>query len=405
LAIAWTPVMILSIVLPLGLRPAQASPMQTRTDIGVVDNTASYRFGEEMIFSLEANSDTDITECYLFFRAANEERTNSVAFEFLPSPEIRVTYAHDLRASPLSPFAIITYWWQIRDRAGQALITEPQQLNYIDNRFEWETLNGDGISVHWIMGQGDPRFGQTALDIALASLPRINVELQASVPEATDIYIYDSQEHLSSAMMLADRDWITGQTHPELGVIVIAIPAQNGYGTQMMRDIPHEMTHLLIHQAVSPEGYRYVPEWLDEGLAVANEELPNSGRAVALEEAQTSGTLIPLSDLCIPFSPDPQTATLAYAQSGSIVKFIRERYGAEGIRSLLSSYAHGASCSAGVEQALGLSLRGLDMMWRASIAPSAKWKVWLDQGSFFIGLVGLGLLLAIPLMGLRRPRS
>ena len=40
----------------------------------------------------------------------------------------------------------------------------------------------------------------------------------------------------------------------------------------MNRYFPHEITHLLVDQAATPAGYRYVPEWLDEGLATANEQ-------------------------------------------------------------------------------------------------------------------------------------
>jgi len=375
------------------------------SDIEVVDSTASYVFGQEITFSLHATAEFAIAECYLFYRAKDEDLTHTVALDFTRSREIDVTHTHNLRTSPFSPFISIIYWWQIGDEAKHKLVTDPQSLEYIDDRFEWNALSGGGITVHWLDGQRDPAFGQTALDIATTNLPRINVELQAPIPEAIHIYLYDSQEQLQSAMQLADREWITGQAHPETGVIVIAVTSQDGYGTQMMRDIPHEITHLLICQTVSRDAYHYVPEWLDEGLAAANETLPNSVRTIAMEKAQISGDLIPLSDLCVPFPPDPQVTTLAYAQSASIVKFIRDRYGAEGIRSLLKAYAQGASCSTGVEQSLGLSLSGLEMTWEASITPNAEWKIWLNRGGFFIGLLGLGLLLSIPMIGFRRSGS
>ena len=397
--------MVLGMLLALAQLPAQASTLRTGPGIEVIHTTASYVFGEEMAFSLLATSDTAITECYLFFRAKNEDFTHTVALEFTSSPDLDVTHTHDLRTSPFSPFASVTYWWQVRDEAGHVLATDPQNLEYIDDRFEWKALSDNGITVHWTGDQADPRFGQTALDIAIATLPRINVELQAPIPEDIHIYVYANQEQLQSAALLADRKWITGQAHPEMDVIVIAVTSQIGYGPQMMRDIPHEITHLLIYRKVSPEAYYYVPEWLDEGLAAANEALPNSVRATALAKAQASGNLIPLSDLCVPFPPDPQTTTLAYAQSASIVKFIRDRYGADGIRALLEAYAEGASCSTGVVQSLGPSLSGLEMTWEASIAPSAEWRIWLNRGGFFIGLLGLGLLLSIPMIGFRRSGS
>ena len=32
--------------------------------------------------------------------------------------EIDISYVHDLRRSPLPPFAPVTYWWQIEDAAA-----------------------------------------------------------------------------------------------------------------------------------------------------------------------------------------------------------------------------------------------------------------------------------------------
>jgi len=198
---------------------------------------------------------------------------------------------------------------------------------------------------------------------------------------------------------------VGGQAHPELGVIVVAIPFKEGYTSRMMRYIPHEITHLLVYQTVTPTGYRYVPAWLDEGLATANERLPTPEYAMALEEARVAGELIPLENLCVPFSPDSHTALLAYAQSGSVVRFIRERYGAEGIRALLAAYTNGASCARGVQEALGVSLSGLETAWRASLEPQAPWRAWVEQIDVWIGLWLLSLLVSVPMIGgLRRRR-
>jgi len=249
---------------------------------------------------------------------------------------------HDLRHFPLPPFAIITFWWQIEDAVGNRLITEPQQFEYTDNRFQWEHLSADGLTVHWIEGYGDP--------------------------------------------------------------VVVAIPYEEGYTSRMMRYIPHEITHLLVYQAVTPTGYKYVPCWLDEGLATANERLPTPEYAMALEEARVAGALLPLEDLCVPFSPNSRTAFLAYAESASVVQFIRERYGAEGIRTLLAAYANGASCAGGVQEALNISLSGLETIWRAHLEPRAPWRAWVEEVGVWVGLWLLSLLVAVPMIGRFRRR-
>jgi hypothetical protein len=371
--------------------------------VTVVESRASYSFAQQITFTLQASSEAEVTQVYLFFQATGDERVESVNMAVESSHNIDVNHIHELRNYPLPPFATVTFWWQINTADGDSLTTEPQQFQYMDNRFRWEQLSADDITVHWIEGQGDPAFGQAALDIARTSAEEINAELHAPKPSAMDIYIYDSQDNLSSAMALTGREWVSGQAHPELGVAVVAILFTEGYTSRMMRYIPHEITHLLVYRAVSPSAYRYVPEWLDEGLATANERLPTPEYVTALEEASAEEQLLPVEELCVPFSPNSRTALLAYAQSGSLVRFIRERYGAQGIRSLLETYANGASCAGGVQKALDISFSGLETAWRASLEPHAPWRAWVKQIGIWVGLWLLSLLVAVPMLGgLRR---
>jgi len=374
--------------------------------IRVSENSVEYGFAQHVTFTLEASSDTEISEVYLFFRATHDEATEKkrVSVE-PPSQEISLEVRHDAMQYPLPPFAEITYWWQIEDAAGQNLKTTPQQFTYHDNRFSWNGLSGDGITIHWMADQGDPAFAQTALDVARASVEDIEAELGGSSPDPLDIFIYDSEANLQGAMVLTGREWLGGQARPELGVVVVAVPSAQGYTSRMKRYLPHEITHLLLYRVMTPEEYAYVPTWLNEGLATANERLPTPEYALALEEAREAGELLALEDLCVPFSPDPQTATLSYAESGSVVTFIREEYGAAGIRQLLDAYADGASCKSGVEEGLGVAFSELEADWRMSLNPEAGWLAIVDKAGFWIAFSLIGLLLAVPMIGgFRRQR-
>jgi hypothetical protein len=378
--------------------------------VTVIENTASYSFAKQITFTLEATTPAQVTKLYLFFIATGNERTESFEVPFKQEGNtLSATYLHDLRSSPLPPFDTVTFWWKI-EYGGESYATEEESFEYIDDRFVWERLDDqeNHLILYWIKEQGDPTFGQAALDTARASLKDINAELRAPLPESITIYIYDTQENLKGAMELTGQTWASGQAHPDLGVIVVAIP-KDDLSSRMGRYIPHEITHLLIYQIVKPEGYKYVPEWLDEGLATANEQRPNPDHRKVLEDARLQGQLIPLQDLCVPFSPDSQTAFLSYAQSGSVVNYIRERYGAPGIRGLLNAYKNGASCTSGVEEALGISLNTLETDWRASLEPlpqpepQTPLPAWVQRVGPLLGLWLLGLLVAIPMIG-RVPR-
>jgi len=403
LSLTTRPLLMLGILLALSTCGDTRRTAIAAEGITVVESKVSHSFAQQITFTLWATSDTDITAVYLFFQATGDERAESVMVAIEPGREISTRYVHELRYSPLPPFATVAFWWQIENAAGDRLTTEPQHFQYIDNRFQWEQLSANGLTVHWTAGHGNPIFGQAALDIAQTSMQEINAELRAPVPRSIHIYIYDAQHNLDAAMVLTGRQWASGQARPELDVVVVAISDAEGYTSRMMRDIPHEITHLLVYQAVAPANYRYVPEWLDEGLATANERLPTPEYAVATEEARVQEQLLPLQELCVPFSPDSNTAFLAYAQSGSVVQFIRQRYGAQGIRALLAAYADGASCTQGVQEALHISLSGLETAWRASLEPQAPWRAWVEQAGVWVGLWLLSLLVAVPMVGgLRR---
>lgn len=388
---------------------ARDEHLQTAGSITVQESAASHSFAQQITFTLQASSDAEITAIYLFYQVAGvEQHTEPVSVHIEPAREINVSHMHDLRLSPLPPFSTIVFWWRIEDAAGNKLVTDqsPGQLRYTDNRFQWQEMSAHGITVHWTEGQGDPVFGQTALNVATAGLEQANAELRTVAPESIDIYIYDTQQNLEAAMALTGREWTAGQAHPELNVIVVVIPfnTMEGYEGRMKRYIPHEITHLLVYQSATPSGYRYVPEWLDEGLATANELVPLADYALRLEEARAQGQLISLADLCVPFSPNSQTALLSYAQSGSVVKFIRERYGAAGIRDLLAAYREGASCTSGVQEALNISFSGLETAWQASLETRSGWQVTARQIGVWVGLWLLSLLVAVPMIGGLRPR-
>ena len=376
-----------------------AVPATAAAGITVVESRVSYSFAQQITFTLQATSEADITRVYLFFHATGDEQAESVTTAIEPGRQVNVNYVHELRRSPLPPFATVAFWWQIEDAAGNSLTTEPQHFQYTDNRFRWQQAGSEGFTVHWIEGHGDPTFGQAALDIARASAEKSSAELRARVPQSIDIYIYDAQPNLDAAMMLTGREWVSGQAQPELGVVVVPIPFEEGYTSRMKRYLPHEITHLLVYQAVTPAGYRFVPKWLDEGLATANERLPTPEYAVALEEARAQGRLMPIEDLCVPFSPDSSNAFLAYAESDSLVRFISERYGIQGIRALLAAYADGASCTGGVQKGLNMSLSGLETAWRTSLEPQTPWRALVERVGVWVGLWILSVLVAVPMLG------
>lgn len=381
--------LVLSLLLPQGIAHAQG--------ITVTNVVADYSFAQQMTFRVTAHSDVDIKSAVVTLHAKDGPEIRGTG-TFTPGKTIDAVYVQQLVGGVLPPFSQVTFWWEVADAAGRKLTTPPQSVDYLDNRFAWQDLVEGNLRVRSYAG--DAAYVRSALDVARVALPRLNQELQAPLPPQIDIYLYTALDDLQSAMLLAGRDWQGGQARPDLGVVLVAVPPGQGALAQMKRDIPHELTHLLVFQATGA-GYARVPRWLDEGLASANEELAQPAYQLALESASRTGQLIPLETLCAPFSTDAGIAQLSYAQSQSVVQFIRNNY-PDGMRRLLGAYVGGATCSGGVEQALGITLGALEWKWRVSLAPPGAWQTMANSIGAWVLLAIVVSLALLPLAFVRR---
>jgi hypothetical protein len=381
-------------------------PAEARADVTLEVAPADYSFGQHITFHLSATAPAVITEVNLFFRVQGQSDTTAIAVPVAPAQQMAISYAYSMAGNNVPPFALITYWWEVRLESGEIHRSEEQLLYYAENRYDWRVVRSQQSNMSWevFWVQGDVAFGQAALNSAMKALDELSLELRTSVPGVIRIFIYPSEEDLRSALNLAGYDWAAGQARPELGVILAGIPDNSAAPGEMERLIPHELAHLLVFEATG-QRLGKVPPWLDEGLATLSELRPDPNREALVEQALAQDRLFPLEALCAPFPSDENAARLAYAQSASLVEYLREEKGSQVIRDLLAAYANNASCAAGVNQVLDTSLEGLDAAWRAHQTPQGTLDVSPSNSALWIGLWLLTALLAAPLAGVLRRRN
>jgi hypothetical protein len=155
--------------------------------------------------------------------------------------------------------------------------------------------------------------------------------------------------------------------------------------------------HVMLYRRVGA-GYNNLPAWLREGTATLAEINPNPDYDLALASAGVTNTLIPIKDLCVSFSPNPDSAFLAYAEAQSFTDYLHDTYGSQSLLDLALIYADGVDCEHGTERAFGVSLSKLEMDWR---------RVSLGQNTIFSALQNmlpymalLCVVLLIPLIGI-----
>jgi hypothetical protein len=238
----------------------------------------------------------------------------------------------------------------------------------LDDQYKWQTLTDTKkrVSVHWY--DGDEAFGQNLLDTATAGLDRLERDVNASLTRPADIWVYSTQEELIDALPANIPEWVGGKAFPQLALVLAAIADDENGDSETKRIIPHELSHLLLYQATR-NPYNAPPAWLDEGLAVYNQETHYPEEEEYVKAAAEGGYLLPIKALSGSFGADEDTAFLSYSQSRSVVEFILNdsRYGSEKLARTVAAFKEGVTYDEALTAGLGVTVDELDRQWRDSL--------------------------------------
>jgi len=53
------------------------------------------------------------------------------------------------------PGTAVIYWWTVEDADGNRAETPPAQVQFDDERYFWQSLSGDGVTIYWYEGGQD----------------------------------------------------------------------------------------------------------------------------------------------------------------------------------------------------------------------------------------------------------
>lgn len=113
-----------------------------------------------------------------------------------------------------------------------------------------------------------------------------------------------------------------------------------------------------------------IPTWLNEGLAQYAEGEMEEYQSQILDEAIKEKTLLSVRSLGSSFPADPDQASLAYAQSLSLVSFLIDEYDWAKIRQLLAIFKEGSTYDNTLAEVYGFDTNGLEERWQAYIEAS-----------------------------------
>lgn len=366
-----------------------ASQAQAQSVIEVKDVFVDYEFGEYVVFHASLLPPSAIQEAYLFFQAVGDENTHTVPLTL--SEDGQVAYQHNIQSGPLRPFARVFFWYKVILTSGETVDSMHYYFDYNDDRYPWQTLEGDGVRVHWYAG--DVPFGQGALDSARAGLQSIVSLLAVAPASPVDVFIYASAADVQEVLGLGGYNWVGGHASPDLGVVLVSIAPGETQSIEMDRQIPHELAHVMLYQKLGP-AYTNLPNWLSEGFASLAEQYPNSDYTQVLTVATQNDALLDIASLCGPFPSDASGAILAYAESASFTRYLHDTYGTSSLQALINIYADGLTCEQGAQRAIGLPLGQLDAHWRqASLGENVTGVAFQNLLPYVVVLI---LILIIP---------
>lgn len=330
-------------------------------------NEATSSFPDGITFSLEAASETPIANLELLYHVPGTE-TLSIELPPFPVGETALAIEHpvSLNAGELPPGLDVLYRWRITDANGDVSETEEQTVPWIDSRYTWTPLEGERVTVY-AYGMS-PEFQQATLDSAERTIDKLFNAYGFAPDQPIHLWAYANKDDLYGALAPNSEPWIAGSAYPPLYLIMAILP--EGDYDELARVTPHEITHQVGYQ-VTKNPFNSPPLWLNEGLAVYWQE---TGRdrfyTYALQIAAEDG-VPPLRTLNGGFDYNPDGALVSYALSLSVVIYILDTWGDEGMANLLATFREGVAYDQAVEQGLGVTFDELDQGWREDLKEKA----------------------------------
>jgi hypothetical protein len=141
----------------------------------------------------------------------------------------------------------------------------------------------------------------------------------------------------------------------------------------LLRDMPHELTHLVFHQIISQQ--TQIPTWFDEGLAVDHQLYHEPEMLLTFKKALQTHTLLRLSGLSQDFPANANKAYLAYGQSWQLIDYMYRTFGHSKMVALTNALKNPQHpFEQDLQQALGVDQLHLENQWYLSLNQPALLK-------------------------------
>jgi hypothetical protein len=374
--------------------------------ITVTSQTDTISFPKSIDFQMQASDiSSSITSATLYIKFNGSQETHQISAN-PPARKVALHWQEDTTRDNFNPPGTgVQYYWQLRDSAGHTHTDTIQTFSVVDTRFSWQQLSQGQLQVHWY--NRPLTFGQAILQRVNTSLNNIAANLGSSLVHPANLWVYQSIDDFHGALPPQAHEWVGGIAFPDLNTAYIV--AESTQSDTLVRDMPHELTHLIFHQLIS-QGI-YAPIWFDEGLAVYNQLYHEPEMALRFKSALKAHTLLRLRNIALDFPTNADQAYLAYAQSWDLINYMYTTFGQTRMSKLIKSMNNAQNdFDTDLTQAFGMDQDHLENQWRlhlnqpAILAPAPVKPVQASQKPIHVQvatdtalpfLLTLGILLVV----------
>jgi hypothetical protein len=257
-----------------------------------------------------------------------------------------------------TPGTLVEYDWVVQDSANNYHTTSTLDFHTLDTRFSWQHLTQGMLQVNWY--NRPENFGLLLLNRAGGSINHISQVLGGGLLHPINLWVYTSNQDFHGALAPGSYEWVGGEAHPGLDEAFISVVDEND--DTLVRDMPHELTHLVLHQLIA-QGPQ-PPTWFDEGLAVYNQLFHEPEMRARFRQALFNKSLLRLNNISDGFPADADQAYLAYAQSWNLIDYMYTTLGHAKLTLLIKKMNNSqADFGEDLVQVLGIDQDHLENQW------------------------------------------
>jgi hypothetical protein len=340
-------------------------PAGKEAEITLISNKFIEQFPDRVTFAIEGTSVLPIKNITLEYgtneRSIVDEITR-VHPTFNPGLKINTSYSWEMKKTgSIPPGAVIWYQWTLIDDAQRTYTSPRQTTSFKDTRFEWTVNNSADMDIYW-HDQDSTMIKEMASEVE-SRLSQLKLEVIIPPERKIKVMVYRDYNEVKSSGLF-NQEWTGALAYPSYNIILI--PVNSSILDWAKGALPHEITHLLVAEAVfGPFGN--LPTWLNEGLAENAKGKMSAEYLDILNKANLDGKLISIRSLASEFPTDPDQAILAYAESHNFVSYLLKAYGWEKIRELLAVFKDGSTYDKALIRVYGSDTSALEKAWRTHI--------------------------------------